>query len=76
MVSMYFETYSGERHFAFFGAVSKWEDISLAPPSAIYKPYNISKITTMCPVFPDHQKCYFKAFQNKTIILILSFTRL
>ena len=35
-----------------------------------YKPYNISKIMTICPVFPDHQKyCFKEAFQNKTIIL-------
>ena len=39
--------------------------------------YNISKIMTMFPVFPDHQTCCFKeAFQNKTIILTLSFTGL
>ena len=32
---------------------------------------------TMCPVFPDHQKCYFKeVFQNKTIILTLRLTGL
>ena len=31
---MYFETYNGERYFTFFGAVSKCEDISLAPQSA------------------------------------------
>ena len=34
MVSMYFETYNDERHFAFFGAVSKCDDIYLAPQSA------------------------------------------
>ena len=72
---MYFETYSGERYFAFFGAVSKCEDffgITIG-----YKLYNISKIMIMYPIFPDHQKCYFKeAFQNKTIILMLSFTGL
>ena len=31
---MYFETYNDERHFAFFGAVSKCDDIYLAPQSA------------------------------------------
>ena len=37
----------------------------------------ISRIMTMCPVFLDHQKYYFKeAFQNKMIILVFSFTRL
>ena len=42
-----------------------------------YKLYNISKIMTICQVFPDHQKCYFKeASQNKTIIMSFSFTKL
>ena len=50
---MYFETYNGERYFAFFRAVSKCKDISLAVEPAL------------CSVFSDHQKCYFKkAFQN------------
>ena len=36
---------------------------------------NISKIMTMCPIFHGNQKFYLKeAFQNKTIILTLSFT--
>ena len=38
-----------------------------------YKLYNISKIMTMCPVFQDHQKCYFKeVFQNKLFWCLLS----
>ena len=33
-VSMYLETYNGERYFVFFGAISKCKDVSLAPQSA------------------------------------------
>ena len=49
MVSKYFETYNGERTFAFFSAVSKCEDISLTPQSTTSS--TISQKLWLCAQF-------------------------